>query len=92
MNATHQGHGLSEKELKILRFVCAGYSAKEIARLVHLEPKTIELYKVRIKNKFLPNQGAGQTKETLGMLAERQGLLAGVIPRGTEATTTKEPS
>ena len=39
---------LSERQIEILRHIAAGLSVKEIARLIHVTPKTVESHKYRL--------------------------------------------
>lgn len=44
---------LSGREIEIIRHSASGYTAKEIARLMGLEHRTIEIYVVNIRRKLL---------------------------------------
>lgn len=43
---------LRPRDREVAIFVCEGYSAKEIARLLNLSPRTVEAYLARIKHKL----------------------------------------
>ncbi len=43
---------LSERELEVLEHSAKGYSAKEIARLMGLQPSTIQSYIISIRKKL----------------------------------------
>jgi LuxR family transcriptional regulator len=44
---------LSGRELEIIRHTAQGHTAKEIARMTGLDPRTIESYAVSIRRKLL---------------------------------------
>ncbi len=43
---------LSDRELEVFRLVGQGYGTSEIARQLHLSPKTVETYRAHIKEKL----------------------------------------
>ena len=43
---------LSDRELEVFQLIGQGYGAGEIARTLHLSPKTIETYRAHIKDKM----------------------------------------
>ena len=43
---------LSDRELEVFRLVGQGYGTNEIARQLHLSPKTVETYRAHIKEKL----------------------------------------
>jgi DNA-binding CsgD family transcriptional regulator len=44
--------GLSDRELEVFQLIGRGLGTGEIARQLHLSPKTIETYRAHIKNKM----------------------------------------
>lgn len=61
---------ISNSEAKILSLIKCGYTAKEISTKIGLKPKTIEIYRDKLKDKL--NQ---YTKGNLVTLANSNGLL-----------------
>jgi len=53
--------GLSDRELEVFRLIGAGLGNKEVARRLHLSPKTIDTYRARLKEKL----GLASAKELL---------------------------
>jgi DNA-binding NarL/FixJ family response regulator len=70
-------HPLTERELQVLRLICAGYKTKEVARLLNLEIKTVEAHRFKYRRKLSP-QRTGMSAESTALIAERAGLLVGV--------------
>lgn len=44
---------LSGREIEIIRHTASGYTAKEIGRMIGLDPRTIESYVINIRRKLL---------------------------------------
>jgi DNA-binding NarL/FixJ family response regulator len=65
---------LSPRELQVLRLVCAGLSAKEIATKLGLSPKTVSTYRYRIRLKLSLKHSAELI--TAGLRMQDKGLLA----------------
>lgn len=64
---------LSGREVQIIRHAACGYTTKEIARMIDLDPRTIEKYVSSIKRKLL----ARNTTHAV-YIASRSRLLEGV--------------
>ena len=43
---------LSDRELEILELICKGKEVRQIAKLLHLSPKTVETHRSHIKDKL----------------------------------------
>ena len=43
---------LADRELEVFQFIGNGYSTSDIAKRLNLSIKTIDTYRLRIKNKF----------------------------------------
>jgi DNA-binding NarL/FixJ family response regulator len=56
---THAGNVLSGRELDILAFMGRGLSGPEIARSLHLSPRTVETYRARVCKKLGIRNSAG---------------------------------
>ncbi len=63
---------LTPRQREVLQLVAEGHSAKEIARLLHISPRTAEFHKARLMQAL----GAGSTAE-LTQYAIRHGLTPG---------------
>jgi two-component system response regulator NreC len=61
---------LSEREREVLKYVAAGYTAREIAEQLHLSPKSVETYRARILEKL-----ELRTRADLVRYALRRGIL-----------------
>lgn len=61
---------LSDREREVLKLVAAGHTAREIAGLLHLSPKSVETYRARIIEKL-----ELRTRADLVRYALRRGLL-----------------
>ena len=44
---------LTGREIEIIKYSACGHTAKEIARMLNLEPRTIEIYVSNIRRKLL---------------------------------------
>ena len=84
MRSSRYGLPLTHRELQILRLTCAGYYSKEIASQLGIALKTVEKHKDNTRRKLMPDCDR-YNGQSMGMLAERQGLLTGVVARGSEA-------
>ena len=62
--------GLSVRETEVLRLIALGHTSAEVARQLHLSPRTVETHRARINRKL------GLTKRAeLVRYALRRGLL-----------------
>lgn len=62
--------GLSIRETEVLRLIALGHTSAEVARQLHLSPRTVETHRARINRKL------GLTKRAeLVRYALRRGLL-----------------
>lgn len=61
---------LSVREVEVLRLIALGYTSVEIARKLHLSPRTIETHRTRVHGKL-----ALRTRSELVRYALRRGLL-----------------
>lgn len=69
LGATRQD-GLSARETEVLRLIALGHTSAEVARQLHLSPRTVETHRARINRKL------GLTKRAdLVRYALRRGLL-----------------
>jgi DNA-binding NarL/FixJ family response regulator len=81
---------LSDRELEILEFIGKGKDVREIAKLLHLSPKTVETHRSHIKDKLdLKNHARwrvsrcnGSTRATPSE-ARESGAVAGVADPGS---------
>jgi two-component system response regulator NreC len=62
--------GLSVRETEVLRLIALGYTSAEVARQLHLSPRTVETHRARINHKL----GLAKRAE-LVRYALRRGLL-----------------
>ncbi len=53
---------LSERELSVLKLIASGHSPSEIAKLLHLSPKTVSTYRSRILEKLKMHSTAELTR------------------------------
>jgi DNA-binding NarL/FixJ family response regulator len=53
---------LTPRERQVLQFIADGHSTKQIALKMHLSPKTVETYRVRLMRKLAIDNIAGLTK------------------------------
>jgi DNA-binding CsgD family transcriptional regulator len=53
----------SQEELKVLELLSSGYTEKEVAKAVHIEPRTVEAYLKRIRAKI----GAKNTRHAVSL-------------------------
>lgn len=76
---------LSRREFQVLRLICAGLNAREIAKKLGLSPKTISTYRYRIRLKLNLKHSAELI--TAGLRMREKGLLAAniAIPVSGEA-------
>lgn len=65
------GDGLSSREREVLQLVSEGHTTKEIAKTLHLSPKTVDSHREHIMEKLGIRNIAGLTKYAL-----REGLTA----------------
>jgi two-component system, NarL family, response regulator NreC len=62
--------GLSPREIEVLQLIALGHTSAEVARQLHLSPRTVETHRARINRKL------GLTKRAeLVRYALRRGLL-----------------
>lgn len=74
---------LTSRELDIFRLLGQGMTAKEIARKVHLSPKTVEYHRQRIKEKLLISTTADLIRyATMRVLQPLEGASAPAPPSG----------
>ena len=66
---------LSRREFQVLRLICAGLNAREIAKKLGLSPKTISTYRYRIRLKLNLKNSAEMI--TAGLRMREKGLLSG---------------
>jgi DNA-binding NarL/FixJ family response regulator len=64
------GHGLSEREINVLRLICEEHTTTEIGEALFLSPKTIEGYRKALMDKTEAKNMAG-----LVLFAIRHGLF-----------------
>jgi DNA-binding NarL/FixJ family response regulator len=83
-NTGQYGDPLTPRQTEVLRLVCAGNSSKEIAADLKVSDRTVEAYRLAIRTRLLPDPSR-YTNESLGVVAERMGLLKGVEFRGAKA-------
>ena len=62
---------LTVREVEVLRLIALGYTTVEIARKLHLSPRTIETHRVHIQRKL-----GARTRAELVRYALRRGLLS----------------
>jgi two-component system response regulator NreC len=62
--------GLSAREVEVLRLIALGHTSAEVARHLHLSPRTVETHRARINRKL----GLSKRAE-LVRYALRRGLL-----------------
>jgi two-component system response regulator NreC len=62
--------GLSAREVEVLRLIALGHTSAEVARQLHLSPRTVETHRARINRKL----GLSKRAE-LVRYALRRGLL-----------------
>lgn len=62
--------GLSVREVEVLRLIALGHTSVEVARQLHLSPRTVETHRARINRKL----GLSKRAE-LVRYALRRGLL-----------------
>lgn len=62
--------GLTPRQREVLQLIAEGYSTKEIARLLHLSPKTVETHRAHLFERLEVNDLAGLIK-----IAIRLGLV-----------------
>jgi two-component system response regulator NreC len=62
--------GLSGREVEVLRLIALGHTSAEVARQLHLSPRTVETHRARINRKL----GLSKRAE-LVRYALRRGLL-----------------
>ncbi len=76
---------LSRRELQVLRLICAGLSAREIAAKLGLSPKTVSTYRYRIRLKLNLKHSAELI--TAGLRMNEKGLLGAsvAIPGAAES-------
>lgn len=67
---------LSRREIQVLRLLCAGKQAKEIAKILNLAPATVHQYRTQLGAKTGCTTGA-----QLGMWAVASGLVE-IEPKG----------
>lgn len=77
-------HGLSDREIEILRLVATGASNKEIARILYISPNTV---KVHLKNIFTKIGAASRTEAA--MFAVKNGWVDRAVD-GAEAEVFEE--
>jgi two-component system, NarL family, response regulator NreC len=65
---------LTDRELQVLRLICAGNMNKVVASKPHMSIRTVESHKANIRQKLLGNSSCS-TGEALGVAAERAVLL-----------------
>jgi DNA-binding CsgD family transcriptional regulator len=63
-------HSLSPREIQVLKLVAEGSTSKEIARLLGLQPATVDTYRVRIMIKL-----EARSVAALVRIAIRSGLV-----------------
>jgi len=61
--------GLTSREREVLQLVAEGHTTKEIARVLHLSPKTVDSHREHIMEKLSIRNVAGLTKYAI-----REGL------------------
>ncbi len=62
--------GLSAREVEVLRLIALGHTSVEVARTLHLSPRTIETHRARINRKLGLHKRAELVRYAL-----RRGLL-----------------
>lgn len=62
--------GLSAREVEVLRLIALGHTSVEVARTLHLSPRTIETHRARINRKLGLRKRAELVRYAL-----RRGLL-----------------
>jgi DNA-binding NarL/FixJ family response regulator len=73
---------LSQRERAVLRYVAAGYSGVEIARMLGITPKTVDTYKTRISQKVGFTHRTDYVRFALGL-----GLLGDDTGSGAQENT-----
>ena len=80
-NVGKYGDPLTPRQIEVLRLICAGNATKEIAADLGLSSKTVDAHRTAIRTRLVPN-ATRYSSESLGMVAERMGLLVGVTVKG----------
>jgi DNA-binding NarL/FixJ family response regulator len=73
--AEQEGHGLTKRELEILRLVASGSSNSQMAKLLWVTEQTVKFHLSNIYRKLdVPNRTAASAKaNSLGLLERRDG-------------------
>ncbi len=58
-------HNLTARERQVLEHVCLGHSTKEIARVLNLSPRTVELYRSNLLRKMQSRSAVDLVRKTL---------------------------
>ena len=66
-----RGSTLSPRELEVLRYLAQGMAVKEVARVMHLSPKTVDNHKSNIMGKLDIHD-----RVALARFAFREGIAA----------------
>lgn len=65
---------LTPRQAQVIRLTCEGYSMKEVAGMLGVQPKTVETLKATARYRLGIRNGR-YTAEMVGAMAQRLGLL-----------------
>jgi DNA-binding NarL/FixJ family response regulator len=65
-----QIQSLTDRELQVLRYIGAGYTTGQIARLLHVSPKTVGAHKENLKSKLAAGTGGELVQQAVSLVRE----------------------